>query len=104
LRRLTHTHVETEYNAASSPLRLMCIVLFGCAVGYAQEARLNGTVSDPSGAAVANVRIVANQAERNLPFETITDSEGRYLFPRLPIGPTLFARSIPASRPSSSPT
>lgn len=64
----------------------MCILLFGCAAGYAQEARLNGTVSDPSGAAVANVRIVANQAERNLPFETVTDSEGRYLFPRLPIG------------------
>jgi len=51
-----------------------------------QEARLTGTVSDPSGAVLVGVEVTATQIERNLPFRTVTDAEGRYLFPRLPIG------------------
>src|SRR5712691_6083410 len=52
----------------------------------AQEARLNGTVSDSSGSVLVGVPVTATQTERNLPFTTTTDAEGRYLFPRLPIG------------------
>lgn len=58
-----------------------------CSAGLqAQEARLTGTVSDPSGASIGGAKVVATQAERNVSFEAATDPEGRYLFPRLPIG------------------
>ncbi len=54
---------------------------------YAQDARLAGAVTDPSGAVLVGVSITATQTERNLAFATQSDSDGRYLFPRLPIGP-----------------
>lgn len=56
------------------------------AVVSAQEARLSGTISDSSGAAVPTVNITAVQVERHVSFQTQTDAEGRYLLPRLPIG------------------
>lgn len=52
----------------------------------AQEARLTGTVSDPSGSALVGVALTATQTERNVSYSTVTDSQGRFLFPRLPIG------------------
>src|SRR5215204_5434554 len=48
------------------------------AVVSAQEARLSGTVSDSSGAAVPTVNISAVQVERQVSFQTQTDAEGRY--------------------------
>jgi hypothetical protein len=57
-----------------------------CAIASAQEARLNGTVTDPSGSVLAGVKVTATLIERNTPFEAVTSAEGRYLFPRLPIG------------------
>lgn len=67
-------------------LRTALFVLVGGAGLFAQEARLNGVVSDSTGAVISGVRITATQAERNLVFESISDPTGRYLFPRLPIG------------------
>jgi hypothetical protein len=53
---------------------------------FAQEARLNGTVSDPTGSVIPGAKITATQTERNVAFDTASDAVGRYLFPRLPIG------------------
>lgn len=70
---------------ATFGLSVICISLAADSL-QAQEARLTGTVSDPSGASISSARITATQQERNLPFQATTDGEGRYLFPRLPIG------------------
>ena len=51
-----------------------------------QEARLNGTVTDSTGAVLEGTRVRATQVLRNVTFETTTTQDGRYLFPRLPIG------------------
>ena len=56
------------------------------AVASAQEARLSGTVSDTSGAAVPSVNISALQLDRRVTFQTQTGPEGRFLLPKLPIG------------------
>ncbi|MEK7404261.1 MAG: carboxypeptidase regulatory-like domain-containing protein [Acidobacteriota bacterium] len=67
------------------------LLLFSClavtASCHAQEARLSGAVTDPSGSVLPNVSVTATQTQRNVSFNATSDQEGRFLFPRLPIGP-----------------
>jgi hypothetical protein len=72
-----------------NPLRLSLTVALMLAAGplAAQEARLTGTVSDPSGAVLVGVEIAATQTERGVVAKTASDHTGRYVFPRLAIGP-----------------
>jgi hypothetical protein len=56
------------------------------AVAAAQEARLSGMVTDPSGSALSSAQLTATQAERNLRFEAVAGADGRFVFARLPIG------------------
>ncbi|HYI94036.1 MAG TPA: carboxypeptidase-like regulatory domain-containing protein [Bryobacteraceae bacterium] len=62
----------------------MLSILAELAIG--QEARLSGTITDPSGASIPSVAVKATQGERQVIFQAQTDDEGRYLFPKLPIG------------------
>jgi hypothetical protein len=50
------------------------------------RATLTGFVADPSGAAVANARIVAVQKETNLSSNTVTTEAGLFTLPALDIG------------------
>jgi hypothetical protein len=49
-------------------------------------ATLQGTVTDPAGAAVPNAKVVASNEATGVLSETVTDSAGAYLFPSLLIG------------------
>ena len=49
-------------------------------------ATLQGTVTDPAGAAVPNAKIVATNEATGVQSETDSDSAGAYLFPSLSIG------------------
>ena len=49
-------------------------------------ATLNGTVTDPSGSEVPNVKVVATNQGTGVESVTQTDAAGAYLFPSLPIG------------------
>jgi outer membrane receptor protein involved in Fe transport len=49
-------------------------------------ASLNGTVTDPAGAAVPNAKVTATNQATGIQLDTQTDSAGAYLFPSLPIG------------------
>ncbi|MGB4783368.1 MAG: carboxypeptidase-like regulatory domain-containing protein, partial [Candidatus Acidiferrum sp.] len=54
---------------------------------FAQStAVLSGTVTDASGAAVPNARVVATNQATSVESATQTDTAGAYLFPSLPIG------------------
>jgi hypothetical protein len=66
---------------------IIALWLFAAAGLYAQEARLTGTVTDPSGSVLTSVQVSATQTERNVKFQAASDTEGRFLFPKLPIGP-----------------
>jgi len=58
-------------------------------------ATLQGTVTDPAGAAVPNAKIVATNDATGVQTETATDSSGAYLIPSLQIG--LYKLEITAS-------
>ncbi len=51
------------------------------------QATVSGRVTDPQGAVVPGATVTAKQTETNLTAETVTDSEGRFRFPLLKIGP-----------------
>jgi carboxypeptidase family protein/TonB-dependent receptor-like protein len=58
-----------------------------CDMARAQStASLNGTVTDPAGAAVPNAQVLAKNQATGVASSTQTDSAGAYLFPSLPIG------------------
>ncbi|MFN8066828.1 MAG: TonB-dependent receptor [Vicinamibacterales bacterium] len=73
---------------------LSCVVamLFSLAgLAGAQEsvnqASISGRIVDQQGMVVPGVRVVAVQTETNLTVETSTDSDGRFRFPYLKLGP-----------------
>ncbi len=71
----------------------LCFILLAvllCGLGspaMAQStASLNGTVTDPAGAAIANAKVVVKNQATGIESRTQTDSAGAYLFPALQIG------------------
>src|SRR5580704_14563584 len=69
---------------------LLTVFLFSfalCDQARAQStAALNGTVTDPAGAAVPNAKVLAKNQATGVTSSTQTDNAGDYLFPSLPIG------------------
>ena len=67
------------------PTRAIVILLGLALLGWAQleQATLTGRVTDPSGAVVPNVRIVARNIETGVETATLTNQEGLYRIPYL---------------------
>ena len=67
----------------------LCLSL-SCAAALAQTeiggAALNGTVTDPTGAAVPNAKVTITSPDTGLTRNTQTSDVGLYNFPRLPVG------------------
>ncbi len=55
---------------------------------WAQEvtAGINGVITDPSGAPVANAKVTAKDVDRGSLFPTTTNGDGFYSLPRVPVG------------------
>src|SRR6266705_1865382 len=69
-------------------LNLICLLL--CAsFAFAQSDRgtITGTVTDTSGAVVANAAIEARQVETGAVFQTASTDTGNYTLAQLPVGP-----------------
>lgn len=64
-------------------LLALCV---GIAFGQAISGNLVGTVSDPSGAVVANAEVTATNTGTNAATVTHTNSTGEYRFDNLPVG------------------
>jgi hypothetical protein len=64
------------------------LALVTATTGWSQSftAGLRGTVTDASGATVPGAKVVATEADRNIPHATNTDSAGRYTLTGLPPG------------------
>src|ERR1051326_6829891 len=64
------------------------LVLLACNYVFGQmtTARLEGFVKDPSEAIVPGVTVVATNEGTNLPYESITNDQGFFVFPKLPPG------------------
>ncbi|HTQ59214.1 MAG TPA: carboxypeptidase regulatory-like domain-containing protein [Candidatus Solibacter sp.] len=67
---------------------LLLVFLCGLASGISAQstATVNGTVTDPTGAAVPNAKVVATNQGTGVESTTQTDAAGAYLIPSLPIG------------------
>jgi len=50
------------------------------------NARIKGTVTDPSGSVLPGIKVTATNEATGVKFETQSGSDGGYLFPQLPIG------------------
>lgn len=68
--------------------RLLCLLAVGSAMVHSQQttATLTGSISDPTGASVANVTVRATNVSTNATRETKSDESGSYTIPFLPAG------------------
>src|SRR5436853_2602543 len=60
---------------------VVCALIALPALGYAQEAVLEGTVSDSTGAVLPGVSVTATHEATGNKFETVTDERGTYRIP-----------------------
>src|SRR3954471_979610 len=65
---------------------LSLFVIFTAALAYAQVGgSISGTVKDPSGAVVPGVSVTVTNTVLGTDFNTVTDGQGLYSFPKLPV-------------------
>src|SRR5437879_3160603 len=65
----------------------LCVLILGMASqAFAQNATIVGTVTDPSGGAVANATITITHIETGKVFHFVSNGDGQYAAPDLPIG------------------
>src|SRR3954462_901525 len=73
-----------------SSAKCLLIVLFALAAASSSFAQvggsISGTVKDPSGAVVPGVSVGAMNTVLGTEFNTVTDGQGLYTFPKLPVG------------------
>jgi len=94
MKSLLHCPVDSHRLAVSrhhiSQFAIWCIFAFlltACAtLSFAQEATIVGTVTDPSGAAVPNVKITISNTDTGLTRSISTAGDGQYAAPSLSIG------------------
>jgi hypothetical protein len=65
---------------------LVAAMLFSTAVAQTNQGSIAGNVSDPSGAMVANAKIVAKERNTGATYETVSSSAGSYRLPNVNIG------------------
>jgi hypothetical protein len=70
-------------------LAALCLAAASAATARAQTttAALTGDVRDTAGAVVQGVEVTARHLDTGLTRSTVSDAEGRYVFPSLPLGP-----------------
>jgi hypothetical protein len=64
----------------------LCLLMVMPARSQEVTAAINGTITDPSGAAVGNAKVTVKDLDRGTSSSTTTNDGGFYTFPRLPIG------------------
>jgi len=57
-----------------------------CAEGQGVTAAITGTITDPSGAAIADAEVTATDTARGTAYKTETNSEGAYYLTHVPVG------------------
>src|SRR5713101_685444 len=66
---------------------LLCLLVLGISSqAFGQNATVVGTITDPSGAAVANASISITHTETSQVYHLASNSDGQYVAPDLPIG------------------
>ncbi len=69
---------------------MLLLALFSCAAVRAQSSsvsQISGTVQDSTGLAIADAQVKVTQTDTSLTRTAVTNTEGNYILPSLPIGP-----------------
>ncbi len=75
------------FRAKSLGVILVLCVAFQWASAQVNTGTILGTVTDPSGAVVANAKIAATNEDTGFVRSTVSSADGSYLIPLLPTGP-----------------
>src|SRR5882762_9653295 len=65
---------------------LLVLVVVVTANGQTFRGAINGTVTDPSGAAVPNATVKATESATSIEHTTVTTTEGQFTFQDIPLG------------------
>lgn len=86
-----------RYAALGCAVLLPILLVLSPRPAHAQTgvAELSGTVTDPSGAAVASANVSLVETEKGVAHPTVTDPSGHYVVPNLPVGPYRLEASSP---------
>src|SRR5882762_9357157 len=74
---------------------LLVLVVVVTANGQTFRGAINGTVTDPSGAAVPNATVKATESTTSIEHTTVTSTEGQFAFQDIPLG--LYKVSVTAT-------
>jgi len=77
---------------------LLLSLSFFCAPAGAQVtavAQVSGTISDPSGAAIASAAVTMTEVNKQTVHSTLSDATGSYTLPNLPVGPYRLEVKVP---------
>src|ERR1017187_812406 len=79
---------ERNRRTMKSILLRLCLALIAVSSIFGQEIRatVSGDVMDPTGAVVTGAKVVARSVERNVLYDGVTNSAGRYVIQFLPAG------------------
>lgn len=75
-----------QFLASMTRIGCLLLTLTGPAWSQSFTAAVRGVVTDPTGAAVPNAKVIITEAERNVQHPTTTDDQGRYHVSALPPG------------------
>jgi len=82
--------------------RLLVASLFAFTLHFAYaadiSARIKGSITDPSGAVLPNVAVIATNQDTGVKFTTTSSADGAYIFPQLPIGTYSISAAAPGFR------
>jgi hypothetical protein len=87
----------SRLRGALSSLLLLFVLAFAIGSAYAVDvnARIKGTVTDPSGAVVPNAVVTATNTATGVKYPGKSNASGEYLFPQLPVGTYSITVSAP---------
>src|SRR5437588_10904838 len=75
------------------------ISIMACAAAWGQStAQISGGVKDQSGAILPGVDVSATQTATGAKRTTVTNENGAYALPNLPVGPYMLEASLPGFR------
>jgi hypothetical protein len=78
--------VRSSNNLRRALMLTSVLLAFACGQAVAQEATIVGTVTDPSGAVIANAKVTATNAETGVARTITTNDAGQYVLPGVHIG------------------
>jgi hypothetical protein len=73
-------------NATRVLIALLCLLSSTLLLAQSTGGRILGRVSDPTGAVLANVKVTLVNQNTGVTTDTVTDGEGNYSFPAVPVG------------------